>query len=468
MNAALQDLLTTYRKLPMVSYFAWSDTKARYRRSVLGPFWLTLGTAFGVLGLGFLWSTLLHLELRVFIPSLTIGLVIWQLIAGCLTESCLLLCRQLINFAHNLCIILLALLIFPPPLSAIQLLAIPGLFLVIGNLFWMTSLLSFLGIRFRDLEPFIASIMPILFFISPVIYRPNQLPLNTLMVWLNPFSYLITLIRDPLQGICPPLFIYAVASGLLVSGLGLTLGLLSNQYRHMASVIFNNVTVQYPIYHARNLSLRHQLIRLSTGGLIAQESREVVTVTALKNASFELRDGDAIGVIGHNGSGKTTLLRTISDIYSPASGQITRQGKISALLELGAGFDPELSGYENIVRMALLLGADRKSIDASIPEIESFTELGDFLKLPVSTYSSGMLMRLMFAVSTSIQPEILVVDEIWGTGDAAFQTKSERRMKELLHKAKIFVLSSHSTQLIEQHCNRIFRLEHGTLSEITK
>ena len=233
----------------------------------------------------------------------------------------------------------------------------------------------------------------------------------------------------------------------------------------MAYLKFENVTLQYPIYNAKSMSLRNQLVRIGTGGQLSKETTDIVTVTALNNVSFELHDDDAVGLVGHNGAGKTTLLRTMAGVYTPISGKITREGRVTTVIELGAGLDAELSGYENIFRMGMLLGASRSDMDNAIPDIESFTELGDFLSMPVRTYSSGMMMRLMFAVGTAVRPEILLIDEMFGTGDAAFQEKAQSRMKKLIETAKIFVFASHSPELIKKYCRRIFTLEHGVVKE---
>lgn len=146
----------------------------------------------------------------------------------------------------------------------------------------------------------------------------------------------------------------------------------------MTSLIFKNVTMRYPIYNAHSQSLRNQLVRVSTGGRIGGSRGEVVTVTALDNISFELKRGDAVGLIGHNGAGKSTLLRTMAGIYPASSGEVIRVGSVATVFELGAGMDPELSGYENIMRMLLLLGNSIASAKSKIPEIEEFSELGDF------------------------------------------------------------------------------------------
>jgi lipopolysaccharide transport system ATP-binding protein len=234
----------------------------------------------------------------------------------------------------------------------------------------------------------------------------------------------------------------------------------------MALLKFDRVTVQYPIYNSRSMSLRNQLVRISTGGRIESEVGHIQVVTALSDVSFELHDGDAIGLIGHNGAGKSTLLRTMAGVYHPVSGTVVRQGRVATVLELGAGMDPELSGYENIIRMGILMGLPMAEIRSRTQEIEDFTQLGDFLQLPVRTYSSGMATRLMFAVATSTQPDILLVDEVFGTGDAEFQVKAKERMEALIKSVGIFVFASHNHDLVKQYCNRFFKLEHGRLIEI--
>lgn len=230
----------TLRALQLVLYFAWGDTRARYSRSVLGPFWLVIGTAVGVAGLGFIWGGLLNIDRASFVPALAIGIVVWQLIAGCITESssaftrnsavirnlntpflifpAQLLLRQLINFLHNVVVVVLVFFIYPPPFSISSLLVIPGLILVIGNLGWVVILFGMLGARFRDLEQTVAVLVPLLFFLSPVLYRPKQLGDLEFYIWLNPLSYLISVVRDPIQGFTPAGFVYLVSGGMLVIG----------------------------------------------------------------------------------------------------------------------------------------------------------------------------------------------------------------------------------------------------------
>jgi ABC-type polysaccharide/polyol phosphate transport system ATPase subunit len=235
----------------------------------------------------------------------------------------------------------------------------------------------------------------------------------------------------------------------------------------MARLIFDNVTVQYPVYNSRAKSLRSQIVRISTGGLIEQESSRVQLVTALKNVSFELLHGDAVGLIGHNGAGKSTMLRTMAGVYKPVSGTVIREGRVATVLELGAGMDSELSGYENIIRMSMLLGFSKLEINKKMRDIEQFTQLGDFLNLPVRTYSSGMATRLMFAAATSAEPDILLVDEVFGAGDAEFQDKAKSRMEALISAVGIFVFASHDLEALRKYCRRFFKLEHGHCHEIS-
>lgn len=235
----------------------------------------------------------------------------------------------------------------------------------------------------------------------------------------------------------------------------------------MAEIVLNNVTVAYPIYDYTASSIKSRLINIGTGGKIGSDEGRIKTVTALDNVSFSLKRGDFVGLVGHNGAGKSTLLRTVAGIYTPTSGQLTVKGSISTIFEMGAGIDPELSGYENIVRMSMFCGISAKNSKKNLSYVEDFAELGNFLQLPVRTYSSGMITRLMFAVSTCIEPEILLLDEMFGTGDKAFHEKAVKRMNELVSEAGILMFASHDFKLLKENCNRFLKLEHGRVQEIS-
>ena len=231
----------------------------------------------------------------------------------------------------------------------------------------------------------------------------------------------------------------------------------------MAELVLDNVSVEYPLYNAPHMLLRRRLLSIGTGGKIAQTDRSFVSIRALEQINLTLRYGDRVGLIGHNGAGKSTLLRTMAGIYTPTQGKITSTGRISTVFDISAGLQNELTGYENIIRIGLLNGLNKLQLQAAMSDIEEFTDLGDFLSVPVRTYSSGMITRLLFAIATAAHPEILLIDEIIGTGDAAFQQRAEQRLEQFLQKAAILVLSSHSEQILQKFCKTILVLEHGRI-----
>jgi ABC-type polysaccharide/polyol phosphate transport system ATPase subunit len=236
----------------------------------------------------------------------------------------------------------------------------------------------------------------------------------------------------------------------------------------MAHVELTGVSLDFPIYNAKSMSLRHNLLRLGTGGKISSEAGKKVHIKALDDINLSINEGDSLGLLGHNGSGKSTLLRTIAGIYKPTQGTINSEGKISTVFELGSGVDHELTGRENILRMSMLQGASYKEAFVILDEIIEFSGLGDFIDLPVRTYSSGMTMRLMFGVATSVKPEIFLVDEMISTGDENFQKKANLKMQEISNTSKVFVLASHDVEMIKSMCNKIIRLEHGRIVEVIK
>jgi len=192
-------------------------------------------------------------------------------------------------------------------------------------------------------------------------------------------------------------------------------------------------------------------------------ARDIVVVRAIDELSLDLKDGDRIGLVGHNGSGKSTLLRVLSGIYKPTHGVITIEGKVGTLLDPAAGMDGEATGIENIFLRGYLLGMTRRQIEAAIPEIADFTDLGDFLQLPTKTYSTGMSARLAFAISTTMQNDIMLIDEGIGAGDAAFQEKAHSRIEGLFNRTPIVIIASHSDELIRRYCNRKIEMSHGKM-----
>ena len=214
----------------------------------------------------------------------------------------------------------------------------------------------------------------------------------------------------------------------------------------MATIILENVNVDFPIYGAQQRSLRKAIFERATGGRIQREGRnnERVIVKALTDISLTLRDGDRLGLVGHNGSGKSTLLKLLAGIYEPVSGHLRIEGRVTPLFDTMPGLDMEDTGYENIITSGMLIGLAREEIEAKIPEIEEFCELGEYLTLPVRTYSMGMTMRLGFALVTALDPGVLLMDEGFGTGDLRFAERAQARMEEFVGRSRIMVLASHS------------------------
>ena len=187
---------------------------------------------------------------------------------------------------------------------------------------------------------------------------------------------------------------------------------------------------------------------------------------ALKDVNLEVERGDVLGIVGRNGSGKSTLLKVISGIYKPTAGRAVSAGRVAPMLELGSGFDPELTGVENIFLNGAILGFDEKHLQEKYDEILDFSELGEFIYQPLKTYSSGMVMRLAFSVATMVEPEILIVDEILAVGDPAFQRKSFERMMQIIRGGTTVLFVSHNMEQIRELCTKVMWLDHGQVREI--
>lgn len=231
----------------------------------------------------------------------------------------------------------------------------------------------------------------------------------------------------------------------------------------MARIDIQNVSIEFPVYNINARSFKKHFIRLATGGAVSEDSRQHVVVNALKNISLSLKDGDRVGLVGHNGSGKSTFLRLLAKIYEPTSGDINIEGNISPMLDIMQGIEAEFTGYENITARGTVLGMSREQINKSIAEIAEFSGLGDYLSMPIRTYSSGMRVRLAFAISTVIRPDILLIDEIFGAGDADFMVKARAKMVSLLHQSSIVVMATHSDPLISEFCNKVLLLDGGKI-----
>ena len=231
----------------------------------------------------------------------------------------------------------------------------------------------------------------------------------------------------------------------------------------MATIEFTNVCVDFPIYNANSRSLKAKLTQIATGGQLGADLQGRVVVRAIDNMSFSLKDGDRVGLLGHNGAGKSTLLRLLCGVYEPSSGTASIKGSLGSLIDISLGIDHEATGRENIYFRGGLLGMSKAEIKKQLEAIIDFSELGNFIDMPLRTYSSGMHLRLAFSVSTILRPEILLMDEWLSVGDEGFKHKAEQRMSELVQSTNILVIASHSREIIEKTCNRVLWLEHGKI-----
>jgi ABC-type polysaccharide/polyol phosphate transport system ATPase subunit len=230
----------------------------------------------------------------------------------------------------------------------------------------------------------------------------------------------------------------------------------------MAHILLERVGVRFQVPRLGRTSLKDYVVH----GLFRKGVNPKLTVHALADVSFEVREGDRLGIIGHNGAGKSTLLRTIAGVYRPTSGRARVDGRICSLFDVTAGFEADATGWENIAIRSYLQGETPEAVAQRLNSIAEFSELGAHLDMPIRYYSTGMVVRLGFSVATSFDPEVLVVDEILSAGDRDFQKKARLRMESLIRRARVVVLSSHDLSALVGLCDRIVWMDHGTVRMI--
>ncbi|WP_199198730.1 ABC transporter ATP-binding protein [Bradyrhizobium sp. MOS002] len=233
-----------------------------------------------------------------------------------------------------------------------------------------------------------------------------------------------------------------------------------------AELALEHVSVSFPIYQGGSRSLKKSLLFRSSGGRVANDVNQRIVVRALRDVSLRFSVGDRVALVGSNGAGKTTLLRVMAGIYEPEAGSVRSKGRISPIFDIGLGIDPELNGLDNIRLRGRILGLSAQEIEESIPDIIEFTELGDYLQLPIRTYSSGMLTRMTFAVATCFAPEVLLMDEWILAGDKDFMAKAEARIASFVSQASILVLASHSLEICRRWCNKAVWMDGGEVRAI--
>ncbi len=223
-----------------------------------------------------------------------------------------------------------------------------------------------------------------------------------------------------------------------------------------------DVSVDFPLYHGNARSLKRTVLS-SVSGRMGSDAKNRIVVQALRDVTFKLGSGDRLGLVGGNGAGKTTLLRTLAGIYEPVKGRVRVKGTLNALLDPNLGMNPDLTGRENIALRGLYTGLDARAIARLEADVREFAELEDFIDLPVRIYSSGMVVRLGFALATAIRPQVLLMDEWFLAGDAAFMEKARARLEDMVRGAEILILSSHLANVILDWCDRVIWMEHGRI-----
>jgi ABC-2 type transport system ATP-binding protein len=230
----------------------------------------------------------------------------------------------------------------------------------------------------------------------------------------------------------------------------------------VAAIFLNNVGVDIPIFDVREASLKKALLGRTIGGRFARSGSHLI-VNALKNLDLEAHDGDRIALVGDNGAGKSTLLRVVSHVYPPTSGTVHVVGKVSPIFDATIGMNMDATGMENIQISGTIWGMTRAQIKNSTDDIVDFTELGDYLNVPIRTYSNGMLVRLAFAIATVRDPEILLIDEVIGVGDSSFTKKAFARLLQLVERSRILMIATHQDDALRRLCNKAVWLDHGSL-----
>ncbi|WP_371425161.1 ABC transporter ATP-binding protein [Tardiphaga sp.] len=234
-----------------------------------------------------------------------------------------------------------------------------------------------------------------------------------------------------------------------------------NTFTDEALLELEKVSISFPIYHGGSRSLKKSLLFRGSGGQLASDANQRITVEALRDVSLSFRAGDRVALVGSNGAGKTTLLRAMAGIYEPVAGVVRTRGRISPMFDISLGIDGEVNGYDNIRLRGLILGLTSQEIEEQMPSIVAFTELGDYLDIPVRTYSSGMMTRLTFAIATCFAPEILLMDEWIVAGDAGFLSKAQHRIESFVESANVLVLASHSPDICKRWCNKAVWMDKG-------
>ena len=491
--AAWDDLVEGMSKSWMWSSMAMQDIRMRYRGSLLGPFWLTISMVIMIAAMGVIYARLFNMEITRYLPFLTVGLVIWSFVSTVIIEGCQTflsaqnvitqvrmpfsvhawrtVCRNLIVLAHNMVIVPLVLIIFHVSVGWSVIFIVPALVVLTINGLWISILLGMISARYRDVPPIVMSFVQVIFFITRSLAAGGTRDLDAGTAAQSP-------VRRGRRRSCSsprqrPLDLF-VAGAVdcysrrvrvhvrAVRKISVAYYLLDLS---MAFLRLHNLSVEFPVYQGGSQSLKKMLVAATTQGNLARDAMDRINVRALNDVTLNIEDGDRLGLIGANGAGKTTLLRVLAGIYAPTRGEFDSSGKVSALLDVSVGLNPEATGRENIILRGMYMNIHPREMRLRVDDIAVFTELGPYLHMPTRTYSSGMMIRLGFAVSTCVPPADPGDGRmaLW-PGTPAFWT---RRRGGWRHSSRQF---QHSRARVAfdgivrgKWCNRGILLQHGRI-----
>ena len=383
------------------------------------------------------------------------------------------LLRTLIAAAAVLLIGLAVLFVLLLVLGSLDLLgwlcAVPGMVLLLAAGLGHISLFAYLGVRFAELPHALGGFLQLLFFMTPILFPANSsgiaASVSSIGSTRSTTSSRACARRYSTVHLPASTCTSSLRSTSSVIFAGLSDGAEAGPDARVPSMSKVSITLDDVSLHFSGRAGNNSLKTWIAGRLRpADERAQDYVVKALQNISLRIDEGERVGLVGLNGAGKTTLLKVMAGIYPTTSGSAHTVGHVCPLFEFATGFEMHQTGYDNIRIRGLLLGMTHAQIDRKMPEIAAFTELGAFLDYPVKTYSAGMFIRLAFAVSTSINPEVLLIDEVMGAGDQRFAERARNRMLEFMREGKVLVFSSHSMELLKSFCSRTIWLERGRIA----
>ena len=473
-----------YNYRQMIYSLVNKELKVRYKGSILGFFWTFLNPLLQLIVYTIVFSVILKSSIKNFHIYLFVGLVPWIFFTTCIQAGSVSVVANkdlvkkiyfprivlpiatvnaaFMNMVYTMIVVILTVSFSEVGLSWYVLLLPVIMILQYIMVLGITFIFAALNVFFRDLEYILNIVIMAWFYATPIVYSIDMVPAEYKGIFLmNPMTSIIIFYREILYYKKLPDFSFfgsaVLYSIIMISCFSkIAKKLCGGTIMKEIAISVENVEKSFKIYKDKGFTLKERI-------LFFKSRNAYVKNNILRGISFDIEKGDILGIVGKNGSGKSTLLKLITKIIYPDSGSIKTNGKVSSLIELGAGFHPDMTGRENIYINASIYGLTKKEIDSKLDTIIKFSELEEFIDSPIRTYSSGMYMRLAFSVAINVEAEILLIDEILSVGDANFQAKCFRKMQELKDSGITIVIVSHDLHTMEKLCNKVIWIESGKI-----